>query len=729
MRRVAFLSYLLLPDVLASGWFGAPAEFSLADRLPVLLIAGVILAYAWSLGWLLMALVGADRGLTRLENYVFSTAIGLNAASTYVLAAGLLGGLHNPLVFSVPAAITLAVAGRLRWRRVLAQWPEVRRNGKEKQTSTGKKDDRWLSPRWIWLAAPFVLVILLGGMLPPVDFDVREYHLQVPKEWYQQGQIGFLPHNVYGNMAMGAQMHSLLAMAIAEAIGGDWWLGALAGKTVIAAMAPLTALALFAAGRRFFSVSAGVVAAVVYISIPWIVSVSTAGLVEGASAYYLLLAVYAVLLYGREREKTSSENSPARKGGVAAADSRAAEPRPSGRGYCHLLLAGYLAGGAVSCKYPAVLFVVLPLALWVFFLREAVGWVERSEAHQKSIAAMKTNGGPRSARPTLQVCQPVGIFLLAASLGCGLWFGKNWVLTGNPTYPLLYEFFGGKTWTPEKNRQWNNVHRPKDFHPTTLAKDLARVGLTSEWLSPLLVPLAVLALLDRKRRRLVIGLSAYFGCVIAAWWLLTHRIDRFWIPALPLIALLGGAGACWSRQPWWRRLLIAMLLAGLGANLVVAASRYRAYFYNPFFVRLERLRRDIGQDDRPGRVDPWHRYLNTNVGKGRVLMVGDAQVFDLEVPVLYNTCFDDCLFEQLVKDRNTEGIRSAEEIRRALAEENISYVYVHWGEIWRYRSPGNYGFTDFVQQAVFEDLVEQRVLEPLPDIEGHPGRGYRVRAD
>src|SRR4051794_30779811 len=35
--------------------------------------------------------------------------------------------------------------------------------------------------------APFVLIMLLGAMLPTIDFDVLEYHLQGPKEYYQAG--------------------------------------------------------------------------------------------------------------------------------------------------------------------------------------------------------------------------------------------------------------------------------------------------------------------------------------------------------------------------------------------------------------------------------------------------------------------------------------------------------------------------------------------------------------
>ena len=139
------------------------------------------------------------------------------------------------------------------------------------------------------VGAPFVVVIALGGTLTPVDFDVREYHLQVPKEFYQNGRIGFLRHNVYGNMPLGSEMLCLAAMALT----GDWWFGALVGKTVMALAALLTAAGLFAAGQRLVSTTAGVVAALTYISIPWIVRVSTLGLIEGMSAFYLWGTIFS----------------------------------------------------------------------------------------------------------------------------------------------------------------------------------------------------------------------------------------------------------------------------------------------------------------------------------------------------------------------------------------------------------------------------------------------------
>jgi len=747
-RRVDVLLYLTRPDLFPGffldRWFGDPRSVGMVDRLPVLGVAGLILGLATLAGWLLLALLRVDRLLDKLETLAFSAAVGLAAVSTYVLAVGLAGWVRSPVVYGVPGVLIVAAAGWLGWRRRLAAlakrapaWdnptaadndrPSKRRSEKRRPEKRRRKegdspifaarksgqspeDSEEFGPRWLWLAVPFGLILVLGGMLPPVDFDVREYHLQAPKEWYQQGQITFLEHNVYANMPAGAGMFALMAMGIT----GDWWLGALTGKTVVALLPLLTALGLVAAGRRFFSASAGVVAALVYLSTPWILRVSTDGLVEGVVAMFTLLAIYAAVLWKQSLVGNRQTDSRGRK--AAEADPRENDdvranhetnaPRPPGRGYSSaelragagtgyalLLVCGYLAGAAVSVKYPPALFLVVPLGLWIV------------------VAQWKSSSRRRTA----------GAFSLAVLLGCGLWLGKNWVLAGNPTYPLLYEVFGGESWSPEQNAQWNHVHRPGTFAPAALAGDLSKVLLRSEWLSPLLFPLAALALLDRRRRRLVLGLAGYFAFVVVAWWLTTHRIDRFWVPGLSIVALLAGVGACLSGSRPWRVGLAAILLVGLGMNLVTAltvAVRNQAYC-----VHLETLRR------RPAGHDPWHRYFNAHWDepgiqpygpKGRLLAVGDADVFDLAMPLDYATCFNHCPLETLVKDHTPD------EIRAGLRARRIGCIYVNWSEIDRYRRTG-YGFTDFVRPAVLDGLVARGILVPLPPIREHEARAYRVK--
>jgi hypothetical protein len=816
--ELVFVTAARPEEWLLANWFGSPPQFSLGDRALVGLAAGFILAWAAALGWLPLSLFRVTRGLTRLETAVFSTAVGLNLLSTWTLATGLLGQLGRLRTVAAPALLTFAAAaGYWYWRRranqengrgltapgplgniedllaaavvqlpshaagVAVQLPpqqylsspsnhrgppspqeraQLRR--REALIIAYRQCADFVAQRWLWIGLPFVAAILLAAMLPPTDFDVCEYHLQAPKEFYQRGGITFLPHNVYANMAMGAEMLSLLAMTAVH----DWWWGGLIGKTVIAAFTPLCALGLFAAGRRFYSTAADVVAALVYISIPWLtstyfmpnVNVSSSGLIEGASACYLFLALYALLL---SRKQETAVQLPFQR---MQLPSQPIIQRPSQQ-KTHpgalVALAGYLAGSAVATKYPAVLFVLIPMAIWTLIGRS---WQSKSardillecgdlsplsakrrrpspddptqaKSGDESPHSKSPTPSPLMATPLVLKAEPrnlnplaaFAIFLLAAALGCGLWFGKNWALTGNPTYPLLYGVFDGATWNANKEQRWERAHTPHDFSIEALGKDLGGVLMTSEWLSPLVVPLALLAFLgwgDKPAvmwRRLRWELLIYAVFVIAVWWLFTHRIDRFWLPVLPVLALLAGAGACWSFEPWWRRVLKGLLLAGLGANFLVSS----AYVGNAWFVPLEQLRNDAFW------IDPCHYYLNNDADQGAVLCVGDAAVFDLKPTLLYNTCFDDCVFEQLVRDKSSKEtrpenqMRSAKEIRTEFSSLRIAYVLVNWKEIERYRD--SYGFTDFVQPQVFDQLVKEGILELVPQAVRLGEKIYRVK--
>ncbi len=161
LRRFELLwQILLLPDDwLFSAWFGTPPQFSLLDRMPVLLVAGAILLWAGVLGWLILRCCGANRlersvekkpfspgvhagkkklfsrsvthpawtprlnessttifQLSRLETSVFSLGAGLAVLSTWTLLMGLCGALDRTWVFTLPAVATLAAA-IWSWRR------------------------------------------------------------------------------------------------------------------------------------------------------------------------------------------------------------------------------------------------------------------------------------------------------------------------------------------------------------------------------------------------------------------------------------------------------------------------------------------------------------------------------------------------------------------------------------------------------------------------------------
>ncbi len=662
-RGSYLLAALLRPDDIVTAWFAGLSWTSLGQRAAILLTVLGVLAVAAAAGWICLRLARVDRLVTRLEMTLLATGLGLNLVSLATLCLGLAGLLRFDLFIALGVLVCVTAAAMRRMAGCESGTCSLRR-----EMAAGEAEVWNWSPYWLWLLIPFTLAILGAAMMPPLDFDVREYHLQAPKEFYQAGEITFLPHNVYANMPLGTEMLALAGMVVTD----DWWTGALVGKAAIGMFAPLAALLLYAAGCRLASPAAGIVAAIVFISLPWVAIVSSHGLVEGAFAFYLFAALYLVIVWQRELSNLAADE----------------KLRRAATGL--LGTAGFLAGAAVATKYPAVLYCALPLTAYV------------------AVVALQREGLRRA-------CGGVGIFVLGIAFGCGLWFLKNAVLTGNPTYPLLYSIFGGETWTPSKELQWQAAHRPPGYELSDLLRRAKELALSGTWISPLVVPLCLLAFFSPPKRRLAGLLTTAIVFIWLAWWLLTHRIDRFLVPMWPLAALLAGLGATWNASKAWRYSLAGLLALGLTYDFLVIAGG--PVSDNRYFMPLTVLREESV------RLDPWHAYLNQHVRDvSGVLLVGDAQPFDLEVPAQYNTVFDNSIFEDLASGRTPE------QVREALLARGISHVYVSWPEIERYRSPGNYGITEFLQPRIFAELVAAGVLEQLPQLADHGGEMFRVRS-
>ncbi|GIW94210.1 MAG: hypothetical protein KatS3mg110_2251 [Pirellulaceae bacterium] len=665
-------SYLFLPDQLAIDLFqmwcgGEPAEATIVDRLPVLAVALVWSCAAWAAGdWILDRLRLPMAGWQKV---VYSWGIGLQLCSLYTLAVGLAGLLHQSWLFWGPSLLTIAAA----------VWRHRRQLSRENVMRVPPSGRQWLG--WLAILPPLVLLLLLAP-LPPWEFDVREYHLQVPKEWYQQGFIGFLPHNVYGNMPMGAEMQALAAMALWGGPDG-WWYGALAGKVMIGLYALLGALGIAAVLDWLGHPRAGCWAAAIYLSTPWILHVSTVGLVEGAVAAYGILAAGAVgqAIAGPLLVDTSGTTAPNRH-------SQARRQLFSDESLRWLALAGFLAGAAASCKYTGLLFVAAPMTLIILLSRRL---------HAKG--AM--------------------IFVLVCLAGVGPWLLKNYYFTGNPTYPLLYEIFGGQYWDEATNKRWVRAHGPPldahghRFHWHQLRDALRDIGWESDKLSPLLWSLALVGFLqphDVRWRRMLIGLTvAYFG----AWWLFTHRYDRFFVPCFAWIAVWSGIGASApAAGSTWKKGIQSLVIMGILLNCLVVSTGALTGD-NRMLVPLEKLRRDEPQ---LRRTHPAHLFLNDHVKKNETAVIeGDAQVFDLEVPIYYHTCWNPSWWELWTKNK------SLEEQRDLLRRHRVKYVFFHWSEIARYRQPGNYGFTDYItRRRIHDDFVRPGLLRfvPVPSGEG-----------
>jgi 4-amino-4-deoxy-L-arabinose transferase-like glycosyltransferase len=509
--------------------------------------------------------------------------------------------------------------------------------------------------RGIWMvtgliALPFLILLLLNGFTPPWEFDVREYHLQGPKEWFQAGQITFLEHNVYTSFPFLSEMLSLNAMVLAD----DWNDGAIAGKIVLAGFQLLTTLCVFATGRRWFGTSAGLIAALVYLTVPWTLRISLIAYAEGAITFFLM--------------------ATAMSGLIASAESH------SSLRYRLTLTTGLLAGSAMAAKYPGVLSVVIPTGLLLL-------WSLRSQR--------------RLLLPTAL------LFGAGVLLTVGPWLIRNVIDTGNPVYPLMSSVLGADDWSPAMDVKWKNAHSAPDHNPARIPEDLLSVLVFSDWTSGLLFGLAIPTLLLLKHHREARWLWLLVLWILATWWALTHRIDRFWIPIIPVAAVLAGASWTMFHSTSWRTLLLFCVASCSLFNLqlwrIPFLTGMQAGLMDMKAVRSVVVRNDI-------------RILNKELSPDdRILMVGEAEVFDLHIPVFYNTVFDESLFEQWTADESDDRHWSAErqmkstsDIHDILKDKGITHIYVNWLEILRYHE--SYGYTEYVTPQRLKQLVLADVL-------------------
>lgn len=729
--RFQVFPYLLIPDEIFGSWLGNNGRWAILDRVAPISLAVVIILTSWVGGVAILQLLGIADRCDRGERLVLAVTVGLNLLSTGVLLLGLFGLVATamPVFCLLVGAWLLFLAVEVRKRNQMSadegnakcvrehiapSWlrsllnpiflkTATPRDGKatvtrkatpasevasgrssvsQSQTNkrAGSTSDLFGLAWLIWVGTLGVL-ILLQGVLPPTDFDVREYHLQAPKEFHLAGGIGFIPHNVYANMPLGTEMHALAAMTLS----GDVRTGALAGKTVTAFYGLILMAAVYAAAQRWARRSHAVAACLALAATPWLVNVSTAGLNDIALAVYVFTAFYAFTRAWESQIDQKNSNRAGKPNG-----SQSDSPRSPDLGW--LSLAGYLAGAAAACKYTGLVYTVIPLAALM-------------------MARVTRHANRQAAKATL-------VFALAVGFGGGAWYAKNAVLCGNPTYPLLYRWFGGYTWDDQKNERWGQVHAAPDYAPASLAKDAFRLAVASDWLGPLVWPFAIVSLVSGGRldsRRRVLWLMAAWIPIV--WWLLTHRIDRFWLPLLPFLAVGATEGMhAFSQYRVWRWSVYAVVIPALVVTLLLSSAGICSY--NRILAPLS----DLWDD--PDRIGEAHVTLNRmwpNVFSGKLLTVGDAAVFDFEMPVVYATCFDDQPWEVLTKGK------SPKEIHEILRREGIGCVFVNWAEIARYRSPGNYGFTDYVEPKQFHDLVRAGVLQPVLMPDRSPGQAYLVK--
>lgn len=652
-----------------SGHFYPPSALPMLvlQRLLFVGLMVVILGLCALGGMAGLRVIGKDLDIR--ERICFGSAIGLGWVSLSTLAFGVAG-----LTGRRSAGATLGVL-------LVAAVVESPRffSAFRRELRAPRRAPTFLDYLLFFVIALVVLLGILCTFVPPMDYDVVEYHLAAPRIYFDQGRITYLPNLVFSNFPFNMEMLYLFGMSIV----GKPLLGAYLAKLFNLGIACLLGLAIYSFARRFLDGTTGKIAIALFASCPFVFNLaSVIAYVTTGWSFFSFLAFYALIAYLETR--------------------RAAPSEAPHKGRNWIWLCGIATGLAMGVKYPAYVFVLLPLAcvlvaegFWrgrvLLGLRNAVLYV------------------------TLALC-------LAAP-----WLVKNYVYTGNPVYPLAYGIFGARNWSPEREARWHKAHSPKSVSVAQFAKKFKGLALNFEmlkqlrppelsisiWILPFL-PAALLALGRNQRVSIYVFGYFIFGCL--TWFFFTHQIPRFLVPYFPFAMLASAAGL----KKLLRGVTVWVIPAALGV-VVMLGSFVDATRVLSVGVLDLRYPKEYFKTQYKYWLYPAIEFANRRIPPGeKILSIGEATSFYFPRNFIFATVFDLNPLDEILGSSGDQ-----QEAVRALSRRGIKYIFVNYSELERlqrtYQFDFNgprWGYSDLIRPELFRELRSKGLIRAVAGFGG-----------
>ncbi|HDZ22289.1 hypothetical protein LCGC14_0238860 [marine sediment metagenome] len=591
-----------------------------------------------------IAPAGAPAGL----RIATACGLGLWGLSTLMLIVGsVASGLLTIWVWwPVTAGGVLLAAWQLRDRTPRMSWP-----------------NRVHGRALIWVLIAVAIAIWISGVTRPPglvgagpdEYDVLEYHLQVPREYYDAGRITPLRHNVYSFFPGGVEMLSLLCMCLR----GGVYAGVYAAKFIHGLFAVLAVVAV-ATTLKDKDALRGRYAGVLLATAPFVLYLGWLGMVELAQICYLTLA----LLWLRQW--------------IADRDGRSA------------WWVGGAAGMACATKYLAVGFVAAPVTAAMV------------------LAALLTRDRPGKLAH-------IGGAALAMLVFFSPWLIRNTAATGNPVFPLATSTFGRGHWSAESQQRWVDGHGPDKRPPVptpagwtmppqpTRPSRFFRSFLSFQMFGPLLLAMAAMAVCVLVALRgppdlwdwmlVIVG-----GVQLTVWTLWTHEMpSRFIVPVIvPAALLAGGVLERLSRvrhNPMrrrdgegpgaWGAVVAGVLLVIIaGQNLFIG---FRVHAATNEFLRRQGIPAAInGTDVKTLAAAKREAWFGPDA-EARVMLVGHPLAFYMPAGSVYATAFDAHPLAEMI-----EQGRSPRQMLDDLQGRGVTHILINWDEIIRLAH--TYGF-------------------------------------
>ena len=615
---IAVALLLMLTFILSGPSFPSVLYRLLTDVPLLILWLGAAFGYGAFLPLPAGAERAAERGQPRNEallHLITALGLGLGILSLATLVFGVVG-LITPLTtwLLILLGSTLAI---------------VRVTGivkRRTQTSALREPVQLMS--YLWLALiPLASMVLISAFVPPGilwgdephGYDVLEYHLQLPREWYEAHRITTNTHNVFSYMPLAVETHYLLAM---EMRGGPW-AGMYLAQLMHVAFCAMTAFAVYAIARAQDS-PAAVLAGVAIAATPWLALLGPVAYNEGGLLLYGTLAIGWAL-------RGLRNDSPIRS----------------------LALAGVFAGFACGVKLTTVPTLVIPIPLAALIVSAWHGRLANAPAKSVVIGSL--------------------VFILTTAIAYSPWLIRTAIATGNPVFPEAQSVLGRAHFSGDQSERWHRAHSRTAAQQPMTARLRAFVDqVLGEWrYGFILLPLALVfsagsASADRlfiRRARseasnqspeaeppdasAIVFLLLLLAGLTIFWLAFTHLQGRFFVLSIPIAGLL----LAHLQRGVILRIAVAMIAIQVIASTIHVGHKFAAQ------VSLIRDAGALGLEDFSALLP--ESFVEAMKGPEPIALVGDARPFRYPSPMSrlhYRTVFDiDAKPNQSIIDAWLEG--------------------------------------------------------------------------
>lgn len=441
-----------------------------------------------------------------LDALVFSAAIGLGGLIYLTLVFGLAGLLYPAVIRGVASLLFVlaVVCGRGVIRQAHNGLLVVLR-GLQKRNGHA----------WALIGlSVFVLIHLFRALAPVTEWDSVYYHLAAPQIYIHHHQLLHIPFMPYVNHAFGMEMVHTFALLL--------WNDTLT-QLIPVFTSVILVLTIIAIGRRYVSTNVGLLAGLVFYTIPWILYYVPFPKPDISLTMFATLAVYAWLRWRETRDTP------------------------------WLLLSALLAGFTGACKITGG---AIGLILLLFLVVDAL-----------------------FVRPRHVISfRPFVLFLVMFVVLLLPWYVKAYVWTGNPVWPELYGMFGGKGWSPEAaagfHQEVRGDYAGDGYGVLTFLR--TPFDLTFSFGTGVITPLFLAFLpglvIFRPLPKPLKWLAGYAGFYFLIWFFLTRQV-RFLFPAFPALSLLTAYSIIsFEQQRSYRRLIHSVVAVFIGFALFYVLS-------------------------------------------------------------------------------------------------------------------------------------------------------------